>query len=60
MRPCIIITLLAILTITMLGCGAADEPAAENPGPVSPGAAHTTDAMTPAGSGESAGGQDIC
>ena len=56
MRPCIIITLLAILTITMLGCGAADEPAAENPGPPSPGAAQTTDAMTPAGSSESAGG----
>ena len=56
MRPCIIITLLAILTITMLGCGATDEPAAENPGPPSPGAAQTTDVMTPAGSSESAGG----
>ena len=43
------------LTLT-LACGAADEPAAESPGPPSPGVAQTTDAMTPAGSSESAGG----
>ena len=50
---------LLIMTVSLtltLACGAADEPAAESPGPPSPGAAQTTDAMTPAGSGESAGG----
>ena len=50
---------LLIMTVSLtltLACGAADEPAAESPGPPSPGAAQTTDAMTPAGSSESAGG----
>ena len=50
---------LLIMTVSLtltLACGAADEPAAESPGPPSPGVAQTTDAMTPAGSSESAGG----
>ena len=50
---------LLIMTVSLtltLACGTADEPAAESPGPPSPGAAQTTDAITPAGSGESAGG----
>ena len=50
---------LLIMTVSLtltLACGAADEPAAESPGPPSPGVAQTTDAMTPAGNGESAGG----
>ena len=50
---------LLIMTVSLtltLACGAADEPAAESPGPPSPGVAQTTDAITPAGSGESARG----
>ena len=50
---------LLIMTVSLtltLACGAADEPSAESPGPPSPGVAQTTDAMTPAGSSESAGG----
>ena len=49
------VTTLAILALT-LACGTADEPPAENPAPASSGAARTSDAMTPAGSGETAGG----
>ena len=51
----ILITLLAIVAIAMLGCGASDEPPAANPGATSPAAAQTTDAITPARSGEIAG-----
>ena len=50
---------LLIMTVSLtltLACGTADEPAAESPGPPSPGVAQTTDAITPAGSSESAGG----
>ena len=56
---CFLLIMTVSLTLT-LACGPGEQPAAESPGPPSPGAAQTTDAMTPAGSGESAGGQDIC
>ena len=50
---------LLIMTVSLtltLACGPGEQPAAESQGPPSPGAAQTTDAMTPAGSSESAGG----
>ena len=46
MRLSIIITLLAILTISLIGCGTADDPVAENQGYSSQGAAQAADAMT--------------
>ena len=46
MRLSIIITLLAILTISLIGCGTADDPVAESQGYSSQGAAQAADAMT--------------